>query len=144
LQQVILLTAIQIPVLTITVHLEPEQTKMLLRISTLLAKLEDLSPCIFQLQIQPRSEQLSPILALSTHRKVLDILLNHTFLIPKATVQQIKQIYGETDNKKTELLVANLINTYQVDYLALMIFLLSCLISFIQNVYVKLYYFIFF
>ena len=95
-------------------QLTQEQEKMLLRISALLAKSEDLSPFIFQMQIQPSSQQLSPILALPTHKEVLEILLTQAPLIPKAAVQQIKQIYGEIENTKTEVLVPNPTITSQI------------------------------
>jgi len=53
LYQAMFLAQIQIPVIIILVPSSDEQFKLLFRISTLLAKYDDLSPCLFHLQIQP-------------------------------------------------------------------------------------------
>ena len=59
------------------------QAKLLLRVAAFVAKFDDLPPCIFRLQIQPGFHQLSPILALPTHRDALDLFLNHAPPLPK-------------------------------------------------------------
>ena len=83
LHRAIVLTSIQIPVLIIVVALIKDHAKSLLCVAAFVAKFEDLLPCIFQLQIQPGFHQLSPILALPTHRDALDLFLNQAPLLPK-------------------------------------------------------------
>ena len=55
LYQAMFLSQIQIPAIIILVPSSDEQFKLLFRISTLLAKYDDLSPCVFHLQIQPEN-----------------------------------------------------------------------------------------
>jgi len=88
LHQAIVSTPIQIPVLLVVVASIKDQAKLLLRVVAFVAKFEDLLPCIFQLQIQTGFHQLSPILALPTHRDIFDFF-NHAPLLPKD--------YGSTD-----------------------------------------------
>jgi len=118
LQQAILLNATQIPVLTILVQSEQDRQQMLLRVSTLLAKFHDLLPCIFQIKIQPSLSESIPISTISTHSKILEILLKQAPLIPSATVQAIKRINGELE-KAPESLPADSANIHKVDNLYL-------------------------
>ena len=110
------LSPTQNPVILVRVPSSDEQLKLLFRITTLAAKFEDLSPCIFQLQIQPGFHQLSPILALPTHRDVLDFF-NHAPLLPKTTVQQMKHMHEELDTTMPDILILNPMLILQVVYL---------------------------
>jgi len=93
------------------------QAKLLLHVAAFVAKFEDLLPCIFQLQIQPGFHQLSPILALPTHRDALDLFLNHAPLLPKIAVQQMKHMHGELDTTMPDILILNPMLNLQVVYL---------------------------
>jgi len=74
LYQAMFLTQIQIPAIIILVPSSDEQFKLLFRISTLLAKYEDLSPCIFHLQIQPEKAPKPSDCALHTHKHLVSLL----------------------------------------------------------------------
>jgi len=117
LHQAIVLTPIQIPILLVVVASIKDQAKLLLRVAAFVAKFDDLPPCIFQLQIQPGFHQLSPILALPTHRDALDLFLNHAPLLPKIAVQQMKHMHGELDTTMPNILILNPMLNLQVVYL---------------------------
>ena len=90
LYQAMFLTQIQIPAIIILVPSSDEQFKLLFRISTLLAKYEDLSPCIFHLQIQPEKAPKPSDCALHTHKHLVSLLINAP-LLPKSVPTKMRE-----------------------------------------------------
>jgi len=91
LYQAMFLTQIQIPAIIILVPSSDEQFKLLFRISTLLAKYEDLSPCIFHLQIQPEKAPKPSDCALHTHKHLVSLLLLNAPLLPKSVLTKMRE-----------------------------------------------------
>jgi len=91
LYQAMFLAQIQIPAIIILVPSSDEQFKLLFRISTLLAKYDDLSPCIFHLQIQPETAPKPSDCALHTHKHLVTLLINAP-LLPKSVIVKMREL----------------------------------------------------
>ena len=105
LHQAIFLNRFQIPAITILVPSSDEQFKLLFKISTFLAKYEDLSPCIFHLQIQPETAPKPSHIALETHKQIMSMILTHAPMLPKSVLTKMRQFLTETEaimEKKSE------------------------------------------
>ena len=76
------LQPIQIPVLLIRVRCNNDQTKILFRITAFVAKLEDLPPCIFYVQIQGEIAPKIPSGSVHTQKNLLTLLLANAPLQP--------------------------------------------------------------
>jgi len=92
LHQAIILTPIQIPIILIRVSSTKEQVKLLFRIATFAAKLEDLSTCIFHVQITPDSTPVSSISSLPTQQELLTLLLINAPMLPKSVIKQMRDL----------------------------------------------------
>jgi len=92
LHQAIILTPIQIPVLLIRVSSTKDQVKLLFRIAAFAAKLEDLSPCIFHVQIIPDSAHVSLTSSLPTQQDLLTLLLTNAPMLPKSVIKQMRDL----------------------------------------------------
>jgi len=82
---------IQIPAIIILLPSSDEQFKLLFRISTLIAKYDDLSPCIFHLQIQPETAPKPSDCALHTHKHLVTLLLINAPLLPKSVIAKMRE-----------------------------------------------------
>jgi len=91
LYQAMFLTQIQIPAIIILVPSSDEQFKLLFRISTLLAKYDDLSPCLFHLQIQPDKAPKPSDCALHTHKHLVSLILINAPLLPKSVLTKMRE-----------------------------------------------------
>jgi len=91
LYQAMFLTQIQIPAIIILVPSSDQQFKLLFRISTLLAKYDDLSPCLFHLQIQPDKAPKPSDSALHTHKHLVSLILINAPLLPKSVLTKMRE-----------------------------------------------------
>jgi len=91
LYQAMFLTQIQIPAIIILVPSSDEQFKLLFRISTFLAKHDDLSPCVFHLQIQPENAPKPSDSALHTHKHIVSLILINAPLLPKSVLTKMRE-----------------------------------------------------
>ena len=105
LHQAIFLNRFQFPAITILTPSSDEQFKLLFRISTFLAKYEDLSPLIFHLQIQPETAPKPSHIALETHKQVMSMILTHAPMLPKSVLTKMREFLTVTEaimEKKSE------------------------------------------
>ena len=58
----------------------------------LVAKLEDLSPCIFHVRIIPDSAPMSLISSLPTQQEILTLLLLNAPMLPKSVIKQMRDL----------------------------------------------------
>jgi len=91
LYQAMFLNQIQIPAIIILVPSSDEQFKLLFRISTFLAKHDDLSPCVFHLQIQPENTPKPPDSALHAHKQIVSLTLINAPLLPKSVLIKMRE-----------------------------------------------------
>jgi len=91
LYQAMFLSQIQIPAIIILVPSSDEQFKLLFRISTFLAKHDDLSPCVFHLQIQPENAPKPPDSALHAHKQIVSLTLINAPLLPKSVLIKMRE-----------------------------------------------------
>ena len=91
LYQAMFLNQIQIPAIIILVPSSDEQFKLLFRISTFLAKYDDLSPYVFHLQIQPENAPKPPDRALHVHRQIVTLILINAPLLPKTVLIKMRE-----------------------------------------------------
>jgi len=91
LYQAMFLSQIQIPAIIILVPSSDEQFKLLFRISTRLAKYDDLSPCVFHLQIQPENAPKPSDSALHTHKHFVSLILINAPLLPKSVLTKMRE-----------------------------------------------------
>jgi len=91
LYQAMFLSQIQIPAIIILVPSSDEQFKLLFRISTFLAKHDDLSPCVFHLQIQPETAPKPPDSALHAHKHIVSLILINAPLLPKSVLIKMRE-----------------------------------------------------
>jgi len=91
LYQAMFLSQIQIPAIIILVPSSDEQFKLLFRISTFLAKHDDLSPCVFHLQIQPENAPKPSDSALQTHKHIVSLVLMNAPMLPKSVLTKMRQ-----------------------------------------------------
>ena len=91
LYQAMFLNQIQIPTVIILVPSSDEQFKLLFRISTFLAKHDDLSPCVFHLQIQPENAPKPPDSALQAHKQIVSLTLVSAPLLPKSVLIKMRE-----------------------------------------------------
>jgi len=91
LYQAMFLSPTQIPAITILVPSSDEQFKVLFRISTFLAKHDDLSPCIFHLQIQPENAPKPSDSSLHTHKHIMSLVLMHAPMLPKSVLTKMRE-----------------------------------------------------
>jgi len=91
LYQAMFLNQIQIPAIIILVPSSDEQFKLLFRISTFLAKHDDLSPCVFHLQIQPENAPKPPDSALQAHKQIVSLILINAPLLPKSVLIKMRE-----------------------------------------------------
>ena len=91
LYQAMFLNQIQIPAIIILVPSSDEQFKLLFRISTFLAKHDDLSPCVFHLQIQPENAPQPPHSALYAHKQIVSLTLINAPLLPKSVLIKMRE-----------------------------------------------------
>jgi len=92
LYQAMFLVPTQIPVILVRVPSSDEQLKLLFRISTLVAKFEDLSPCIFHVQMQPETAPQPPACSLYAHKDLVTLLLINAPLLPKSVTAKIREL----------------------------------------------------
>ena len=92
LYQAMFLAPTQIPVVLVRVPSSDEQLKLLFRISTLVAKFEDLSPCIFHVQIHPETAPQPPACSLYAHKDLVTLLLINAPLLPKSVTAKIREL----------------------------------------------------
>jgi len=92
LHQAIILTPIQIPVLLIRVSSTKDQVKLLFRIADFATKLEDLSPCIFHVQIILDSAHVSLTSSLPTQQDLHTLLLINAPMLPKSVIKQMRDL----------------------------------------------------
>jgi len=92
LHQAIFLNHFQIPAITILVPSSDEQFRLLFKISTFMAKYEDLSPCIFHLQIQPETAPKSSHSALHTHKQIMSLVLMYAPMLPKSVLTKMREL----------------------------------------------------
>ena len=98
LYQAMFLNQIQIPAIIILVPSSDEQFKLLFRISTFLAKYDDLSPCVFHLQIQPENAPKPPDSALHAHRQIVSLILFNAPLLPKSVLLKMREFLAASRN----------------------------------------------
>jgi len=102
LYQAMFLNQIQIPAIIILVPSSDEQFKLLFRISTFLAKHDDLSPCVFHLQIQPENAPKPPDSALHAHKQIVSLIVINAPLLPKSVLIKMREFLATlevfTDN----------------------------------------------
>jgi len=91
LYQAMFLSQIQIPAIIILVPSSDEQFKLLFRISTFLSKHDDLSLCLFHLQIQPENAPKPSDRALHTHKHIVSLILINAPLLPKSVLVKMRE-----------------------------------------------------
>ena len=90
--QAMFLAPTQIPVILVRVPSSDEQLKLLFRITSLTAKFEDLSPCIFHVQIHPETAPTPPKCSLYAHKDLVTLLLINAPLLPKTVTTKIREL----------------------------------------------------
>jgi len=91
LYQAMFLNRFQIPTIIILVPSSDEQFKLLFRISTFLAKHDDLSPCVFHLQIQPEKAPKPQDSALQAHKQIVSLTLISAPMLPKSVLIKMRE-----------------------------------------------------
>jgi len=89
--QAMFLSNFQIPAIIILVPSSDEQFKLLFKISTFLAKYDDLSPCVFHLQIQPETAPKPSHRALHTHKQIVSLVLMNAPMLPKSVLTKMRE-----------------------------------------------------
>jgi len=89
--QAMFLNHFQIPAITILVPSSDEQFKLLFKISTFIAKHDDLSPCVFHLQIQPETAPKPSHSALHTHKQIVSLVLMNAPMLPKSVLTKMRE-----------------------------------------------------
>jgi len=92
LYQAMFLSPTQIPVILVRVPSSDEQLKLLFRIATLVAKFEDLSPCIFHVQIHPETAPTPPSCSMYAHKELVTLILINAPLLPKSVTVKIREL----------------------------------------------------
>ena len=126
LQQAILLNAKQIPFVPVTTHSLADQNKETLRIDQILAKFPDISPCIFQIQLNVSHWDSSSIPAVPSQKRILALILSQAPLLPKTTVQLIKKNYVALCNTNIDKYFAHQDISLKVHFINYIIFYSLC------------------
>jgi len=92
LYQAMFLSPTQIPVVLIRVLNSEEKLKILFRITALIVKIDDLSPCIFHIQIQPEIASAIPICSLPSHKELITLILLNSPLLPKSVILKMRDM----------------------------------------------------
>jgi len=90
--QAMFLSPTQIPVILVRAPSSDEQLKLMFRITTLIAKFEDLSPCIFHIQIHPETAPAPPDCTMDEHKNLLTLVLLNAPLLPKSVIIKIREL----------------------------------------------------
>ena len=97
LYQAMFLTPMQIPAIIILVPSSDEQFKLLFRISTFLAKHDDLSPCVIHLQIQPETAPKPSANAFHAHKQIISLILLNAPMLPKSVLRKMREFLAAFD-----------------------------------------------
>jgi len=90
--QAMFLSPTQIPVILVRVPSSDEQLKLLFRITTLVAKFEDLSPCIFHVQIHPETAPAPPSCSMYAQKELVTLILINAPLLPKTVTIKFREL----------------------------------------------------
>jgi len=119
-QQAVVLTNKQIPVMTITFKNIADHNTATLRIGHMIAKHDDLSPCIFHI----RRDELSGIASQNSASHIqiftLIFLIKQAPLLPKTTLQQLKTEYEAMCAKNVDKYFCGNVFNPKVNYFAIL------------------------